>query len=127
MKKPSSNDAAALRVPLTLARKNAYVKAARPGKLLTWMFKVMDEAAGYLEMPNHTGLKYDEWVVSPMSNRRGKVIFIHEQSNGEPHRNGRLVTIDFGNKSVNLREFLLNKSADQESKWADKPYETENA
>jgi hypothetical protein len=31
----------------TLARKSAYVRAAKPGKLTAWVFSVLDKAAGY--------------------------------------------------------------------------------
>ena len=33
----------------TRARKNAYVRAARPGTLRDWMFKWLDKASGYRE------------------------------------------------------------------------------
>ena len=33
---------------VTMARKNAYVRAARPGKLTDWMFRILDADAGYL-------------------------------------------------------------------------------
>jgi hypothetical protein len=32
-----------------LARKNAYVKAAKPKKLTEWIFEHLDQAAGYSE------------------------------------------------------------------------------
>lgn len=32
---------------VTMARKNAYVRAARPGKLTEWIFERLDKAAGY--------------------------------------------------------------------------------
>jgi len=31
----------------TMARKNAYVKAAKPKKLTAWIFEHLDKAAGY--------------------------------------------------------------------------------
>ncbi len=32
---------------VTMARKSAYVKAAKPGKLTAWIFSLLDKAAGY--------------------------------------------------------------------------------
>lgn len=32
---------------VTMERKNAYVRAAKPGKLTEWIFERLDKAAGY--------------------------------------------------------------------------------
>lgn len=32
---------------VTMARKNAYVKAAKPKKLTAWIFEQLDKASGY--------------------------------------------------------------------------------
>lgn len=36
-----------IQLRVTRARKNAYVRAARPGKLSTWVFEKLDAASGY--------------------------------------------------------------------------------
>lgn len=46
---PISTEPARSKIQLrvTMARKNAYVKAAKPGKLTAWIFKVLDAACGF--------------------------------------------------------------------------------
>lgn len=46
---PKDNESATGKIQLrvTMARKNAYVLAARPKKLTEWIFAQLDKAAGY--------------------------------------------------------------------------------
>jgi hypothetical protein len=46
---PLSGEAATEQIQLrvTMARKNAYVRAAKPKKLTEWIFENLDKAAGY--------------------------------------------------------------------------------
>ncbi len=46
---PISGETATAQIQLrvTMARKNAYVRAARPRKLTEWIFAHLDRAAGY--------------------------------------------------------------------------------
>lgn len=46
---PLSGEAATGQIQLrvTMARKNAYVRAAKPKKLTEWIFENLDKAAGY--------------------------------------------------------------------------------
>lgn len=46
---PISGEAAGGQIQLrvTMARKNAYVRAAKPKKLTAWIFEHLDKAAGY--------------------------------------------------------------------------------
>jgi hypothetical protein len=36
-----------IQLRLSMARKNAYVRAAKPGKLTAWIFRILDRAAGF--------------------------------------------------------------------------------
>lgn len=36
-----------IQLRVTMARKNAYVRAAKPRKLTAWIFSILDKAAGY--------------------------------------------------------------------------------
>lgn len=36
-----------IQLRVTMARKNAYVRAAKPRKLTAWMFEILDKAAKY--------------------------------------------------------------------------------
>lgn len=36
-----------IQLRVTLSRKNAYVRAAKPGKLSAWIFAQLDKASGY--------------------------------------------------------------------------------
>lgn len=48
--RPTNDDVAAtghIHIRTTLARKSAYVRAAKPQKLTEWIFQNLDKAAGY--------------------------------------------------------------------------------
>ena len=73
------------------------------------------------------GVKTGLWVVNPHTGRRGVVDHIYEDNK---NAKGRLVQVDFGADErgrqlhVNFREADLKASADQKSRWADKPDES---
>jgi len=48
--RPPQDGAAAkgwIQLRVTMTRKNAYVRAAKPRKLTEWIFSILDKAAGY--------------------------------------------------------------------------------
>ena len=71
--------------------------------------------------------KHGEWVAHPTTGKRGVIDHIYEDGSGGPSEKGRLVQVDYGHGKANHREGDLNLSADQSSRWVDKPKEKTEA
>ena len=67
-----------------------------------------------------------DWVVHPVTGKRGVVDHIYSDPDVDPKPNakGRLVQVDYGNGKANHREGDIKPSQDQQSKWREKPTES---
>lgn len=62
-KQPTDNPVHHIHIRTTKERKNAYVKASKPGKLVDWIIRQLDEKAGYREGGKSDGVEVSRVVI----------------------------------------------------------------